>query len=250
MRLDAVFEAGRRGEVVATAPILLVQEQVQESQRHHLARELHDHLGQNLTALRVNMHVGASNEDPERKSRAFAECDSILDQILEQVQTISLNLRPTVLNDLGLQPALQSHLRRETERSGLQLDYETNPAIGRLSEDVETAIFRFTQEAVVNVVRHAQASKIHVALRSSNGEREISISDDGVGFEPSVKRDRTGRSTSPGLLGMPERVMLVRGTMEIDSRCGGGTKVIARIPIGSGNVAASNAGQSGADSYA
>ncbi|WP_419191310.1 CHASE domain-containing protein [Saltatorellus ferox] len=204
---------------------------VQESERQFLARELHDQLGQDLTALRVNMHVVASTDHPERQQRAFAESNSILDRILEQVQSISLDLRPTVLDDLGLQPALQTYLRREAERSGLKLEFHTNPLIGRLPEDVETAVFRFTQEAVVNVVRHARASKLQVALCQPGRELQVSIADDGVGFEPRTKRSVAGGFTSCGLLGMQERVTLVGGTMEIESRPGGGTLVTARIPI-------------------
>ena len=142
-----------------------------------------------------------------------------------------MRLRPTILDDLGLEAALRSHLERSHARAELALDTEISLPQKRLDPAVETACFRIVQEAMTNVVRHAAASRLAVALGVVDGELVLSVRDDGHGFDPAAAARRAARGESAGLSGMEERAQLAGGRLEIHTAPGRGTEVRAVFPL-------------------
>ncbi|MDD3024145.1 MAG: PocR ligand-binding domain-containing protein, partial [Syntrophomonadaceae bacterium] len=155
--------------------------QVQEDERRHLARELHDALGQTLTAVKINLQSMAHNNP--MASTQLKESIAIVDQSLHDIRQLSLSLRPSVLDDLGLEAALRTHLSALMQRSGLKISFSSNLDSRRLPVKLETACFRVVQESLTNVLRHAQAQNAQVVLKLENKELILRISDDGQGFE-------------------------------------------------------------------
>jgi PAS domain S-box-containing protein len=197
---------------------------VQEDERRALARELHDEVGQQLTALKINLDVLLRGSGAEFDKRRLTDCIEIADLTIERIRDTALNLLPAVLDDLGLVSALNWYARRQSERSGCRI--HVGSAIPPLAKDVETALFRIVQEAVNNAVRHGNAQRIDIALDMVGDAVRVSVSDDGRGFDVSGSAD-----SGVGLLSMRERTELLGGVFEVDSRAGGGTRVCARIPL-------------------
>ncbi len=202
--------------------------QAQESERRRLAHELHDEIGQTLTAIK--MSIQAARRDPDAAAH-LDDAISVVERTLVQVRNLSLDLRPAMLDQLGLVPAVRWYLDRQAQRAGFvaYLEADDNPM--RLSADLETTCFRLVQEALTNVVRHANAQTAWVKLRQSNGELLLEIRDDGVGFDVADSRKRASHGASLGLLGLQERVQLVGGRLTIRSEPGHGTEMRARIPL-------------------
>ena len=205
--------------------------EVQESERRLIARELHDEIGQALTAVKINLQ--AVQRLPEASSLgAFpAENMHIVDHILQQVRDLSLDLRPSLLDDLGLVAALRWYVDRQARRSGFAAQVDTHPSEMHLPPDLETACFRIVQEALTNVVRHARAKRVWVAARQAAAELQLVIRDDGVGFDVGTARERAVHGESLGLLGMEERALLVGGHLDIASTPALGTEVRARFAL-------------------
>jgi PAS domain S-box-containing protein len=203
--------------------------EVQEAERRHLARELHDEVGQALTALKINLQAIHSAPDP------FISClkDSvnIIDLILHQVRNLSLDLRPSQLDDLGIVTTLQWYIDRQVQRVGLMVHFVADLLQPRPAPPLETACFRVVQEAITNVVRHAQARQVWVELRQHDDALHLFIRDDGVGFNLREARMRIMQGTSLGILGMEERVRLAGGTFVIVSEPGHGTEIRANLPL-------------------
>jgi signal transduction histidine kinase len=202
---------------------------VQESERRHLSRELHDEIGQALTVLKLNIESAGldSGEGAECRAR---ESVAIIDRTIQQVRNLALDLRPSMLDDLGLVAALRSFVNRQARRAGLEAEFSAESIHPRPVPDVETACFRIAQEAVTNVLRYARARSIRVKLWREEGELCLSVRDDGAGFDVSEARERARLGRSLGLLGMQERVDLVGGRLEIDSAPGRGTEIRAWFP--------------------
>jgi len=204
--------------------------EVQEQERTLIARELHDQIGQTLSAVKVNLEaIHREVDDPSLLGRV-TEAIAAVRRAVEQVQTLSFELRPSLLDDLGLAAAVDAYVRRQTEAAGLSLGLAI-AVDGDLSKDVEAACFRILQEAVTNVVRHAKARRLEIDLRASGSSLRLTVRDDGVGFD-----SRSLQSTAPaerrlGLVGMSERAQYVGGALEIDSRPGAGTVVRARFGV-------------------
>ncbi len=201
--------------------------ETQESERRHLARELHDEVGQSLTALKLDLEGNAI-------SRNAQEPDSIaiVDRILHQVRDMSLDLRPAMLDDLGLLAALRWFVDRQGERAGLDTQVKADSLTGvRLDSGVETAAFRIVQEALTNIVRHADARRVVVNLVLDNERLNIEITDDGCGFDVSRQLKATAQGGSFGLLGMQERAVLMGGYARVSSNPGEGTTVAAWLPL-------------------
>jgi len=199
----------------------------QEQERAAIARELHDELGQVLTALRMEAvwiqeklrggHEGVSQ-------RAAAMC-RLIDKTIGDVRSMAFRLRPGILDDLGLVDALEQYTTDFEKRSGIPcvFDCRQDPLV---PETVATAAYRITQEALTNVIRHAGAGRVAVRLARDNGALVLTVEDDGRGFAPEV----SGETDGLGLAGMRERAGLVGGELEIDSRPGAGTRVHFRVP--------------------
>ncbi|MBI3244295.1 MAG: PAS domain S-box protein [Chloroflexi bacterium] len=204
--------------------------EAQEAERRRIARELHDELGQALTALKLSLQslerAPAAGLEPQ-----IQESIDIVEHALQQVRNLSVELRPSLLDDLGLVPALRWHLDRYTQRTGTAVHFMADPATGRPPPEIETVCFRVTQEALTNVARHAQAGQVWVDLRQSGDELRLTIRDDGTGFEARAARARAARGGSFGLLGMEERVLLIGGKIEIDSVPGEGTEIKISFPL-------------------
>jgi signal transduction histidine kinase len=204
--------------------------EAQESERRRIARELHDEIGQALTAVKMNLQAAQRlAEDPVLLSYQ-QDCMDTVDRTLYQVRSLSLDLLPSVLDDLGLEPALRwlvAHLARQT---GVSIQLDVDSLDGRLRPDLELACFRVAQEALTNAVRHAQAEQVHVELRRRKGEVQLVVLDDGVGFDVQAAFERATRGASLGLLGMRERVSLVGGQIDIMSAPGQGSEIRAQFP--------------------
>lgn len=203
----------------------------QEAERRHIARELHDEIGQAFTALKLNLQSLERAPAAAGLGPPIQESIGIVEHAIQQVRNLSVELRPSLLDDLGLIPALRWHLDRYTQRTGTAVHFTADPATGRPPPEIETVCFRVTQEALTNVARHAQARQVWVDLRQSSDELRLTIRDDGTGFDARAARERAARGGSFGLLGMEERVLLIGGKIEIDSGPGEGTEIKISFPI-------------------
>jgi len=204
---------------------------VQELERRAIARELHDEIGQSLTAIKL-MLQRHRKADGCRDTATIDELMTVADRTLQQVRGLSLDLRPSMLDHLGLAATLRWYVDREAERAGYVVTYHVDPEGLRLDAQHETALFRIAQEALTNVARHANATRVDVVLTSNGRETELSIRDDGRGFDIAAARERGRRGESLGLLGMDERAVLAGGTLKIQSGPSG-TEVRAVVPGGS-----------------
>jgi signal transduction histidine kinase len=206
--------------------------EAQESERNHIARELHDEIGQSLTIAEMNLQaILRSPENAEARRRRLEESIQAVENVSRQVHDLSLSLRPSLLDDLGLEPALRWYTQRQASVTGIEFKFRADPLENRLDPMVETECFRIAQEALTNIARHAQASAVSVELRQEDGELRLSVRDDGVGFDVSERRAAAIRGTSLGLLSMEERATLAGGRLEYRSVPGHGTEVCACFPL-------------------
>jgi two-component system sensor histidine kinase UhpB len=206
--------------------------EVQEEERRRLARDLHDDVGQALTALKIQLESLARGGGELAARARVDECVDTVQHTLERVRQLSLSLRPPQLDDLGLAAAVRSHLDRQARVAGLQAHFETEDAPQVLAPDTETACFRVAQEAINNVLRHARARNLWVRLFSAGGRLAISVRDDGRGFDIDSVRERSLSGASLGLIGMEERMALAGGSFELRSAPGQGTVLLATFPLG------------------
>jgi two-component system sensor histidine kinase UhpB len=206
--------------------------QVQEEERQRLARELHDQVGQLLTAAKIDVQsAGALRTDPELNEK-LAGAARILETVLQEVREISFALRPPVLDDLGLAPALRWMLSDLAGSAGLKAEFSADANLRRADAESETACYRVAVEAVTNSIRHADARKIMMELRNIDHAIQLRVRDDGRGFD-FAKIERAVERERLGLSGMRERAFAVGGQFEIKSAPGEGTEIIARFPISS-----------------
>lgn len=209
--------------------------EVQDEQRRRLSRELHDSLGQTLTALRIRVEgllSGRRDGAPRREERG-EELLSMVDAALDEVRELSASVRPTVVDGEELLPSLRTFVQSRAADSGLELRFRAREISGSVDGRVATACMRIAREAVTNVVRHADAARLTVSLRPSGkgGDHLIlQVADDGRGF-PAGEEDGDRRGEELGLTGMLERALSVGGTLEVDSEPGRGTSVRARLPL-------------------
>jgi two-component system, NarL family, sensor histidine kinase UhpB len=194
----------------------------QEAERLRIARELHDEIGQTLTAVALRAEHAAGHGGPER--RDLAELAEVVQQSLQDVRRISRELRPEALDELGLINALIALCARVTEQSGLRIHRRLQGGLPELSPAVELAIYRFAQEALTNAMRHSKASEATVSLRRESGELVLSVADNGQGLPEHV-------SESGGLTGMRERAMLIGAALTIASVPGAGVEVTMRLGL-------------------
>lgn len=199
----------------------------QEWERRTIACELHDEVGQSLTALKLSL----GNARERGETATLDDSVMLVEQLLEQVRELSLGLRPSLLDDLGLPAALRWFVDRQGQRAHFTGHVETDGLDGRLTPEVEIACFRVVQEAVTNVMRHARAQQVVVRVRRTDGGIAISVRDDGVGMDVGGARRCALRGVSLGILGMEDRVALLGGRLEITSTLGNGTEVAAFVPI-------------------
>ena len=201
--------------------------QIQEDERRHLARELHDQLGQALTAAKIDLQAAQRLEERAAIVQRLDDSIAILERLLQQVRQLSLELHPPLLDDLGLVPALRWYLDQQAQRAGLRVEFFADPALERVDAAIETACFRVAQEALTNVVRHARAQTVSVELDRTPEVLHLVVRDDGIGFDVVTAQ----QGASLGLLGMRERVALLGGELDCKSAPGRGTEVHAFFPV-------------------
>jgi signal transduction histidine kinase len=201
--------------------------QAQEAERRSISRELHDQVGQTLTALRLELgNLEAFRNDPPHFEQHLTEARKLAEDTLRTVRDISLGLRPSVLDELGLAPALRWQGREFARRTGVPVDVRVEGALEGLDDTGRTCVYRVVQEALTNCARHAQAKHISVTVKANGAGIKLSVEDDGVGFDMNASRVR-----GLGLLGAEERVKELHGTMEVTSRPSRGTTVRCEIPV-------------------
>jgi PAS domain S-box-containing protein len=204
-----------------------------EAERHRIARELHDQMGQHLTALILGVKVlkdGTPESSPTRER--LQQLQELADLVGKEVHHVALELRPTALDDFGLHTTLVNYVEEWSERSGVGVDFQSTGLDGkRLPSPIETALYRVVQEGLTNVLKHAQARRVSLIIQSSLDQVLAILEDDGRGFDADAAISSRGPRGRLGLLGMRERVALVGGTLTIESALGRGTTIFARIPL-------------------
>jgi PAS domain S-box-containing protein len=205
----------------------------QEAERKRLARELHDQIGQALTAVQIGLQTLRPSLERISDARRLEEGLAGIEDALRRVHDLSLDLRPSLLDDLGLEAALRWYVDRVAGSAGLAGCFNADLIETRLVPEIETACFRIAQEAITNVLRHSNARAIWVRLEQCDHALQLAIRDDGSGFKVSDALSRTGPNASLGLQGMRERAIAVGGVVEIESAPGEGTEVRASFPFGS-----------------
>ncbi|MFJ3486067.1 sensor histidine kinase [Pseudomonas sp. NPDC090202] len=200
--------------------------QVQETERHRLSRELHDDIGQMLTAAKLQSDW-LQRRAPEELHAHCAMLNNILDETLAKVRDVSAILNPRQLASLGLEASLRAHLLRTLADTPVLWSLECQQRLAGIPEEMAVAAFRITQEAVTNMLRHAQAKNLLVRLQRRPEGLALSISDDGVGFVPAPDPGKQGQR---GMAGMTERASLLGGSLTVDSQPGNGTHIHALFP--------------------
>jgi PAS domain S-box-containing protein len=220
---NALFETNRQLQKLSAS-----LQTVREEQRARIARELHDELGQLLTGIRMEMSWlgGRIPHDQPLLSTKVTSIKAQIDQTIASVRRISSELRPLVLDDLGLVAAVAWYVDQFATRTGLQVDLTLSDDDPEQRGEVATALFRVLQESLTNVVRHAGASRVGIALEFRESEWVLSVKDNGVGFEPDV-----GRRMGFGLVGMRERVQILGGRFSVSSAPGKGTVVEVALQV-------------------
>jgi signal transduction histidine kinase len=212
----------------------------QEAERRSIARELHDEVGQALTAIKMELAVAArSAGPPEHTGQALLAARTLTEGALQTVRDMSKLLHPSTLDDIGMSAAIETYIREFQKRYDMPVEFVQTGMERRLPPETESAIYRVVQEALTNVARHASARSCKVSLRHSGAEVQVEVADDGVGFAAqALQEDRRGI----GLIGMRERILKLKGRCVIDTAPGCGTRVVVTIDIGGGPDVATHVG--------
>jgi PAS domain S-box-containing protein len=224
-----ISERRRAQEVLRSYSRSLIA--AQEAERQKIARELHDEIGQVLTAVRLNLQSIQKTCQTEGCLPRIGESVEVVDQALAQVRELSLELRPSLLDDLGLAAALRWYADRYALRSGIAAEVSGDFQIGRIPHDVETACFRIAQEALTNTARHSAATKVSLCFDRQNGQLCMTIRDNGSGFDAERYLKGVSSGSALGLRGMQERALAVKGHVEINSSPAKGTQVVVKVPL-------------------
>jgi signal transduction histidine kinase len=206
-------------------------ENAREEERRFIARELHDELGQTLTALKLRLQM-AAREGAGPLPGPGSDPVDLIEQLIERVRKMSGDLRPPLLDEVGLVPALRAYLENRLASVAVRIELNVSepPSAGRLAPDLEIACFRVIQESLTNALRHAQPRRIAIGVRRDDAQIAVSVQDDGSGFDPASLFEAAAKGHL-GVVGMRERVRARGGTFTLASRPGGGTTVEACFPI-------------------
>ncbi len=215
MMLERLEAERRRSSSAALA--------AQERERARVARDLHDEVNQSLTGLLLRLEALRAKAPPE-VLRDLDDTKALANQAMEELLTLSRQLRPTALDDLGLKAALAGLVEEVGRRSGIESEFEASGELADLAADIQLVVYRVAQEAISNAVQHAEAENVRVQLRREAGRVELSVGDDGSGFT----FERAARGL--GIAGMRERALLVGGDLRVESRPDLGTRVRLSIP--------------------
>ena len=202
--------------------------EIQEIERRALALELHDELGQSLNSIKFSLDMIPKLPEAEAKEQ-IGMAQSLVKDLIQHVRQISLDLRPTILDDMGLLPALLWHFKRYTQQSSIQVNFHHEHIEQRFATTLETSIYRIIQEALNNVVKYASVQSVNVNIWTNATNINLQIMDQGIGFDPGILLDPKKKSS--GISGMRERANLLGGTLEIESSPGSGTTISVSIPL-------------------
>jgi two-component system sensor histidine kinase UhpB len=194
--------------------------EAQESERTAVARELHDEVGQSLTALKLL--IARASRDDGGRDEALNEARQLTDQTISDVREIARRLRPEALDELGLQNALAALARRNSLHAGIPIDWRLDRTMPGLDQDAELAVYRIAQESLTNVLRHANPSTVRVELHGTDGQVVLVVTDDGIGLR--------GAPAGNGIKGMKERALSLGGELTVRERPAGGTEVRLTLP--------------------
>jgi signal transduction histidine kinase len=206
----------------------------QEAERIKISRELHDELGQSLTMLRLSL-AGIERELPSGNSSGIkaglAEADALAENLLSHIHELILEMRPSLLDDLGLVPTLRWYVDKFSRKSKIKVRIDVADFHSRISPEIETAVYRVVQEALTNVARHARARNVTIELKKRKTRIEVSIKDDGIGMDGKRLDRCPAKDGGVGILGMRERVVNLDGNLSINSQPGVGTCVEISLPL-------------------
>ena len=207
--------------------------EAQEDERRRISRELHDQIGQILTAVKMNLYTVQQFCQASEAGSYVKDNIEAVDEALRLVRDLSIDLRPPVLDDLGLVTALRWYVDRYSRRTGFTVDVVVDfpDSNERFSREIETACFRIVQEALTNITRHAQANQILVRLSKVENSLMLSVKDDGVGFDYRRLRKRKARAATLGIVSMQERAHAAGGSIEINSAVSKGTEILFTVPL-------------------
>lgn len=200
----------------------------QEEERKRIARELHDDTAQALTSVLVRLRLLERSAGDARLRSSVTELRDLTGVALEGVRRLAIDLRPPMLDDLGLDAALRAHVEDFSERWPVKASFSSS-RLGRLPPHVELVLYRIVQEALTNVAKHANASRVDARLTRKGRALQMLIEDDGCGFD--VEATKASRESGLGLFGMEERLALIGGTLQVESTMGKGTRVSAEVPM-------------------
>jgi signal transduction histidine kinase len=203
----------------------------QEGERRRIARELHDDVGQALTALKLTLQAIQMASDPDEIRLGIADAVATAASAIQRVRDLSLDLRPSLLDDLGLPAAVRWYVDRQARRAGIEARVDVAPDLPALTRDQGTTLFRILQEAVTNVFKHAQATSLGIELSRADRDVRLAVCDNGIGFDADLAQTRAMLGASVGLLSMGERAQLAGGRLAIASQPGTGTTVTVWLPI-------------------
>jgi signal transduction histidine kinase len=203
----------------------------QEDERRRIARELHDETCQTVAAVAVGLDTVRRAPTPEEASAKLEDVRALASRTLDGLHRVIFDLRPSVLDDLGLVSAVRWWVARHLTPAGIATRVEIEDLDERLPATVEIPVFRAVQEALTNVLRHAEAKTVLVQISRSDGHLDVEIEDDGRGFTPADVATPSESGQGLGLLGMRERIEILGGTLTLDSSPGGGTRVAFRVPL-------------------
>ncbi|HJP95470.1 MAG TPA: PAS domain S-box protein [Pyrinomonadaceae bacterium] len=226
-----VEDVTRRKEVEEERLALLRRlVRAQEDEQRRISRELHDQMGQSLAALLLGLKSLKDAVPGERPKEQIQRLQDITSRIAEEMHSLIRELRPTALDDLGLHTALSNYIEEWSQQSNITVDFHSNGLLNqRLESQLESTIYRIVQEALNNVMKHAQAQSVSVILEKRGSRVSVIIEDDGIGFDVEELMKTPSSNRRFGLLGMQERVMLVNGSLNIESTPGVGTTVLVHI---------------------
>ena len=227
------IEGNRRAVVEAELSLVLRRTVIeQENERQRIARELHDSLGQYLTIMQLDLdEMARGSATAEDVRTGISRLKEVASSLGQEINRIAWEIRPTSLDDLGLQTAVQQFLEEWSERCGLKFDLYLVLNNRRLSEQVETTLYRVLQEAITNVVKHAEATKVGIILEATLNEVRLIVEDNGKGFNWEDAGEQAPSLPRLGLLGIRERLALINGHLEIESKQGMGTTLIIHAPL-------------------
>ncbi len=223
MMLEAIDDANRlRANQIITA---------QEQERKRIARELHDETSQVLTSLLISLAVLEESVTTDEAHQRITETRALAHQTLRAIRNLSIDLRPSALDDLGLLPALRWYVKEYQHKFPIEVNFQPTGFKKRLPPEMETALYRIIQESLTNIAKHSQAHAVTITLREDTDAVYATISDDGKGFDLEELQRTQDRDRGLGLIGMHERAHLLDGTLSIESAPGKGTTIQFRIPL-------------------